>query len=330
MADSTSRSNVTLFTLQEHFRTTTAFLAAAKSVIGPVLHQVDGFRDAELDEDGTPKAPTITDYMGRMSQDEITGMMGDIAAGATNVGYALEHSLRLAVFLDSGSYPPPNRRHKFTPVYELLSPETKGVLQEIRTRLGPRLADYHIQEQSGRAKREPKDRPAPPSGDAMKDYLAEIDRYDFLFGGRYRYSQPSVSTWIMLPFSLIRLIDLFLSEHLGPGVGVSYRPLTFGKVADDGALPTLTWDGTTLEVRLPDSTTGTSIRAKWKPAVSILRFRRIGESEWGPGIITPLQCHEFNTEGLSGRFEVMVSSRDANGVETQLMTQTIGQKDQKE
>ena len=235
VADPATGRIETQFTLKEHFRTTTAFLAAAKSIIGPVLNRVDGFRDAELEEDGRPKPTTIIEHMERMSREEVARIMGDIAAGATNVGYALEHSLRLAAFLDTGSYPPPNRRHKFTPAYELLSPDTKGVLQEIRTRVGPRIVDYQIQEKSIEAKRWPKDREVLSSGDAMKDYLAEIDRYDFLFGGRYRYSQPSRSMWIMLPFALIRLIDLFLSENLAPRVEEAYRPLTFGRIGVESA-----------------------------------------------------------------------------------------------
>ena len=78
--------------------------------------------------------------------------------------------------------------------------------------------------------------------------------------------------------------------------------------------PSLEWDGETIKVGLPMSSDGERVDASWKPTVvSVVRIRRVGETDWSPGFETPLNAVRFTGLKPNTEYEMQVTHKNASG-----------------
>ena len=77
-----------------------AFFTTARTILGPVLEDIDGFRSLELEPDGRPTRPEHVAYrLAKLPPTVVAHHVGSCMTATTNLGLAYVHTLRLLNFL---------------------------------------------------------------------------------------------------------------------------------------------------------------------------------------------------------------------------------------
>ena len=210
------------------FMMITSFINAAKNILHPVLEKVDGFRPVDTNDKGLPEQPDHV--MNRYRQMDEVGRAEVVCSSSvacTNLGYALEQTLKLLVCLETGK----NRTwygskgHELQRIFSELSCETQNQLSDIYKK----TEAHDILLEEGFGKKPEWDNEHQRVGSDLRSMLQYWHSSRELQGSRYKYVDAGSGTvvQILIPLRTVLFIERVVSSQLAPKLGLQYTPSRF-------------------------------------------------------------------------------------------------------
>ena len=271
-----------------------SFFEAARVTLDPVLQEIDGYRELEIDHDGRPASP---EHVARKFYELPSALfvrhVGACLTATKNLGLAYVHSLRLLSFLtqNKDALPPNAAKPRLTKLYDALPVASRNSLCEIYKQVGAQ--DFEMEVSTGQFFEETRDE-APSSGGNFRSVLAYWQSRGMLQDNHLSHSGTDRASVIrvFIPLRCVLVLDRILADQIAPALGRDYKTMD-QQMSSRTESPLLKWDGEMISVTLPDKV-GRTIEARWNPTItSVVRIREAGKVEWSPGFETPFNMCSF-------------------------------------
>lgn len=298
-----------------------SFLESARVTLDPVLQEIDGYRELELERDGRPAAP---DHVMRKFAELPNGVavhhIGACLSATTNLGLAYVHALRLLSFLtrNKDSLPVNAAKPHLARLFDALPAATREALCKVYDEVGTH--DIEMELSVGGLADEAREDSAPYGRD-FRSTLAYWQSRGMLqdshlsFSGKNRASVVRV----FIPVRSVLVLDRILTQQIAPRLGREYRTMD-QEMSSRTENPQLTWDGEMISVSLPDKL-GRILEARWNPTVtSVVRIRESGTETWSPGFETPFNQCSFVDLKPDSEYEVQVTHKNNVGESEPVIT----------
>ena len=316
--------------LQRRFDMIVAFLTCTKVNVAPILTRLGMFRRYAVNDDGTladEASASLRGTLKRLTADEYFSLAGPLAVGNTNLGYAFEHMFKLCIRLETGKETPykGQKGHNLAALYGDLGVDTKDALERAKQSQNG-FVDCELAESfnDGSSDRGAKLRDAKERGPrTLENELRRLHNHGLLIGSRYKYQSARRAGTILVPFGLIRLLDAFLKDYLAPRLNRAYEPVPFDNTDElaTSHKPTIEWDGKAVSTMFPNASLGVPTGVTWQPQVFVGRIRRRGETQWGPGVLSPFADFAVRAgTDSAGEYELGISAMLDENNESEIET----------
>lgn len=298
-----------------------SFMESARVTLDPVLQDIDGYRELELEKDGRPAAPDhVVHKFAELPNGMAVHHIGACLSATTNLGLAYVHALRLLSFLtrNEDSLPVNAAKPHLARLFDALPTTTRDALCKVYEEVGAHDIEIELSVGgfAGEAREDSKS-----YGRDFRSALAYWQSRGMLqdshlsFSGKNRASVVRV----FIPLRSVLVLDRILAQQIAPTLGLEYRTMD-QEMSSRTEDPQLMWDGEMISVSLPDKL-GRILEARWNPTVtSVIRIRASGAETWGPGFETPFNQCSFVDLKPDSEYEVQVTHKNDVGESEPVIT----------
>ena len=292
-------------------------LETACNLIDPVLQNLGGFNELGTDNSGRPLGSDhFREMFSKLSEDNLFKYVGDSVTATTCLGMAYSHSIHLLSFLTSQSNqsriksPNPPKRIRTVDEYSKLDGTLRQELNKIF--MQTELHDFELCISAGNLDMDDKLQ-IRPDKDKFRQQLVYWDEYRLLQDSHMLFSHPRGKTvYFMIPLRSILVLDRMIAEHIAPRLEFDYRTMD-SQLSKRTKEPEIKWDGTKVEVSLPNKLNRV-LEARWIPTVtSVVRIREYGTNEWSPGFETIFNYGSFIDLKPDTEYEMQVTQKNEVG-----------------
>ena len=291
-----------------------SFFEAARVTLDPVLQEIDGYRELEIDRDGMPAAPDhVARKLAKLPSGVVVRHVGACLTATTNLGLAYVHSLRLLSFLtqNKDALPPNAARPRLTKLYDALPTASRNALCEIYRQVDAH--DFEMELGTGPYAEETRDETS-SSGRNFRSTLAYWESRGMMQDSHLSLSGADRASTIrvFIPLRSVIVLDRILANQIAPVLGRDYKVMD-QQMSSRTEYPLLKWDGEMISVSLPDKL-GRSLEARWNPTVtSVVRIREAGTVAWSPGFETPFNMCSFVDLKPDTEYDLQVTHKNDAG-----------------
>lgn len=298
-----------------------SFLESARVTLDPVLQDIDGYRELELEKDGRPAAPDhVVRKFAELPKAVAVHHIGACLSATTNLGLAYVHALRLLSFLtrNKDSLPLNAAKPHLARLFDALPATTRDELCNVYEEAGAHDIEMELSVGgfAGEARED--------STSYVRDFRSTLAYWQsrgmlqdshLSFSGENRTSVVRV----FIPLRSVLVLDRILAQQIAPRLGLEYRTMD-QEMSSRTENPQLMWDGGMISVSLPDKL-GRIMKARWNPAVtSVVRIRASGTETWSPGFETPFNQCSFVDLKPDSEYEVQVTHKNNVGESEPVIT----------